>query len=176
MSHKPQGIRHEKKAEGRGQGSRIAQPKGSPCVYPTCNRYLLATPCSPLRLYPLLSLSFSLSLSLSAILFPRFYVQGFTYADRDRNPLGEWNSQERHPNTDRNTCVKQIRVIALPVCHNPLRTIGLCLFILFPWPSLSPRYRCPDFRTDIWGLTGWERDVCYRLSFSRSCLSRLEKG
>lgn len=132
MSHKPQGIRHEKKAEGRGQGSRIAQPKGSPCVYPTCNRYLLATPCSPLRLYPLLSLSFSLSLSLSAILFPRFYVQGFTYADRDRNPLGEWNSQERHPNTDRNTCVKQIRVIALPVCHNPLRTIGLCLFILFP--------------------------------------------
>lgn len=77
MSHKPQGIRHEKKAEGRGQGSRIAQPKGSPCVYPTCNRYLLATPCSPLRLYPplLLSLAFSLRDTFSTVLRSGFHLR-----------------------------------------------------------------------------------------------------
>lgn len=137
--------------EGRGQGSRIAQPKGSPCVpnvQPILARNALLSP----QVIPSPP-SPSLSRSLSAILFPRFYVQGFTYADRDRNPLGEWNSQERHPNTDRDTCVKQIRVIALPVCHNPLRTIGLSfhtisLTLLIAEVSLS------RFRTDIWGLTG----------------------
>lgn len=49
-------------------------------MYPTCNRYLLATPCSPLRLYPPLPLPLSLALS------PRYFFHGSGFHLRRPGP------------------------------------------------------------------------------------------
>lgn len=109
--------------------SRIAQPKGSPCVpnvQPILARNALLSPqVIPSTVAPSLSL--------------RYFFHGSTFRVSP-TPTGtgihSGNGTRRNATpTDRNTCVKQIRVIALPVCHNPLPWV--CLFILF----LDPRYR-----------------------------------